>query len=330
MILKNFEVNKIDIYKNNFILFYGKNEGYKKESIKIILKNQSNLNKYQEKEILENYSSFLDSVKSKSLFENIKIVVINSATDKILNVINELLDIKIDDLIIILDADNLDKKSKLRSFFEKDPRCVTVAFYPDNNQTLFKLASNFLKDKKISLSPMIINSIISKCMGERNMLYNELEKIINFRSNNKKITQEDVSKLTNLFENYSISELVDNCLAKNHVKTINILNENNFTNEDCILITRTFLNKSKRILKLSNEYKKNNNIDLTISKAKPPIFWKDKEIVKQQINRLTPENINKLIYKINDIELILKKNFTNSLKVLCDFILEESSSSINN
>tara|TARA_Y100001958_G_C20746522_1_gene232778 strand:- start:49 stop:552 length:504 start_codon:yes stop_codon:yes gene_type:complete len=167
-------------------------------------------------------------------------------------------------------------------------------------------------------------------MGERNMLYNELEKIINFCSNNKKITQEDVSKLTNLFENYSISELVDNCLAKNHVKTINILNENNFTNEDCILITRTFLNKSKRILKLSNEYKKNNNIDLTISKAKPPIFWKDKEIVKQQINRLTPENINKLIYKINDIELILKKNFTNSLKVLCDFILEESSSSINN
>tara|TARA_B100000965_G_scaffold353379_1_gene329190 strand:+ start:3073 stop:4065 length:993 start_codon:yes stop_codon:yes gene_type:complete len=329
MILKNFEINKININKNNFILFYGKNEGFKKEAINIILKNQANPSKYQEKEILENYDAFLDSVRSRSLFEDKKIVVISSVSDKIFNTIDELFDLEIEDLIIILNADNLDKKSKLRSFFEKNSSCITVAFYPDNNQVLFKLASDFLRNKKISLSPSIINSIISKCTGERNMLYNELEKISNFCSNKKKITQEEVSKLTNLFENYSISELVDNCLAKNQKKTINILNENNFTNEDCILITRTFLNKSKRILKLSSEYKKNKNIDLTILKAKPPIFWKDKEITKQQISKWTPENINKLIYKINNIELILKKNFTNSLNLLSDFILEESSSSIN-
>ena len=80
-----------------------------------------------------------------------------------------------------------------------------------------------------------------------------------------------------------MSELIDNCLSKNKKKTINILNENNFSNEDCILIIRIFLNKLKKILKLSNEFKKNKNIDLTISSAKPPIFWKDKEITKQQI-----------------------------------------------
>ncbi len=329
MILKNYEINKINVTQNNFILFYGKNEGFKKETINSILKNQGNLYKYQEKEILENYSSFLDGVRSKSLFEDKKIILINSVSDKIFNLINELINFESNDLIVILNSDNLDKKSKLRSFFEKNINCIVVAFYPDTNQVLFKLASKFLNDKKILLSPLIINTIINKCMGERNMLYNELEKISNFYTNKKKITQEDVSKLINLFENHSIGELVDNCLAKNQKKTIKILNENNFSNEDCILITRSFLNKSKRILNLLKEYKKNNNINLTISKAKPPIFWKDKEITIQQINKWTPENINKLIYKINDIELVLKKNFANSLNLLSNFILEQSSSSIN-
>ena len=119
--------------------------------------------------------------------------------------------------------------------------------------------------------------------------------------------------------------LIDNCLAKNTKKTINILNENNFSNDDTIMILRTLLNKSKKILYLSNEFKKNKNIDLTISSARPPIFWKDKEIVKQQIKKWTPEKIKNLIYKLNDIELNIKKNINNSVILITDFIIEQSS-----
>ena len=127
-----------------------------------------------------------------------------------------------------------------------------------------------------------------------------------------------------------IRDSIDNCLAKNKKKIINILNENNFSNEDCIIITRAFLLKSKKILKLSNEFQLNKNIELTISSAKPPIFWKDKEITKQQIYKWTPENIKKLIYRLNEIELLVKKNLNNSINLITDFILNQSSSNTNN
>ena len=152
--------------------------------------------------------------------------------------------------------------------------------------------------------------------------FNELKKIELYCKGGKKISTEYLSKLTNLIENHSISELVDNCLAKEPKKISNILNENNFSNEDCILIIRTFLNKSKKILILSNDFNKNKNIEKTISAAKPPIFWKDKEITRKQIMLWKPENLKKLIYKLNDIELQIKKNLSNSLQVVTDFILE--------
>ena len=158
----------------------------------------------------------------------------------------------------------------------------------------------------------------------------ELEKIEFYGKKGKKITTESIIKLSNLIENHSISELVDSCLARNKKKTVNILIENNFSNEDCILIIRIFLNKLKKILKLANEYKKNKNIDLTISSAKPPIFWKEKEITKQQILNWDPENLKILLYKINNIELLIKRNYDNSVNLITDFILNQASIRPNN
>ena len=172
--------------------------------------------------------------------------------------------------------------------------------------------------------------IISKSNNDRENLLNELNKIEYYSKNGKKITEYEISKLTNLSENYSVSELVDNCLVMNTKKIINILNENNFSHEDCIIIIRTLLNKSKKILNLSYDYQNNNNIDLTISTAKPPIFWKDKEIVKQQIYKWKPDKIKKLIFKINEIELLIKKNLSNSVNIVTDFLLEQSSKKNNN
>ena len=329
MIIKSYELNKINFDQNKLILFYGKNEGLKNDSTNNLLKNKENISKYEEKEILENTNIFLENVFSKSLFENEKIIIIKRVTDKILKIIEEIEEKKIEDLKIIINADILEKKSKLRSFFEKSREHVCVAFYPDTNQVLSKLTYNFLYQKKISISPANINLIVNKCNGDRETLFNELDKIEYFSKSGKKITEESIIKLTNLIENHSISDLIDNCLAKNKKKIINILNENNFGNEDCIIITRTFLLKSKKILKLCSEFKSNKNIDLTISSARPPIFWKDKEITKQQIYKWTPENIKKLIYKLNEIELLVKKNINNSINLITDFILDQSSSNTN-
>ena len=330
MIIKSFEINKINLSLNNLFLFYGKNEGFKSEITKNIIKNKNNILNYEEKEILENKDNFIENLLTKSLFDDEKIIIIKRSSDKILGIIEDLCSKKIEDIIIILNADNLEKKSKLRSFFEKSKKLVCVPFYPDNEQTLSKLTYNFFKNKNISISQANINLIINKCNGDRETLINELNKIEYYSKNGKKINSEDIIKLTNLNENHSVSELVDNCLAKNKKKIINILNENNFNNEDCILIARSFLNKSKKILQLSKEFEKNKNIELTISSAKPPIFWKDKEITKQQLNQWEPENIEKLIYKLCEIELLIKKNLNNSIHLITDFILEQSYFNSNN
>ena len=330
MIIKSFEINKINFDQNKLVLFYGKNEGFKNEATNNLIKEKDEVTKYEEKEVLENINNFIESILSKSLFESEKIIIIKRVTDKILKIIDEIDSKNIEDIKIILNADNLEKKSKLRSLFEKDKKYICVPFYPDTDQTLSKLTFDFLKKKNILISPSNINLIVNKCNGDREILLNELNKIEYFSKNGKKITAENIAKLTNLIENHGISELIDNCLAKNKKKIVNILNENNFNNEDCILITRTFLNKAKKILKLSSEFQNNKNIDLTISSAKPPIFWKDKEITKQQIYKWTPENIKQLIYKLSEIELLIKKNINNSINLITDFILNEASSNTNN
>ena len=326
MIIKYFDLDKINIKENKNILLYGKNEGLKKETISNLLTNNNlKITTFEEKEILENQITFLDSLISKSLFETEKIILIKRATDKIYKILEEIFSKNIEDTTIIVNAENLEKKSKLRSSFEKSKENICIAFYPDNNQTLSKLAYNFFKNEKILISKADINLIINKCNGDREALNNELEKIKLFCMKNKKISTENLIQLINLNENYSVSELIDNCLAKNTKKTISILNENNFSNEDCILITRVFLNKSKKILKLSKDYKKSKNIDLTMSNARPPIFWKDKELTKQQIYKWEPGNIKKLIYKLNEIELLIKKNLNNSVNLITDFVIEQSS-----
>jgi len=282
MIIKSFEINKIQLDENKFILLYGKNEGFKNEITNNLIKDKSKVKKYDEKEILDNLETFMEDIISQSLFESEKIIVIKRVTDKFIKIIEEINVKNIEDVIIIFNAETLEKKSKIRSLFEKDKKYVCVAFYPDTDQVLSKLANNILKKKNISISQSNINLIINKCNGDRENLLNELKKIEYFSKNGKKISPEKIAKLTNLIENHSIAELIDNCLAKNKKKIINILNENNFNSDDCILITRTFLNKSKKILKLSSEFENNKNIDLTISSAKPPIFWKDKEITKHK------------------------------------------------
>ena len=330
MIIKSYEIKKINLENNKLILFYGKNEGHKNEAIKNLIKEKYTIFNYEEKELLDNQNYFFENILTKSLFEDEKIIIIKRATDKILKIIEDL-DIKeLDGISIIINSENLEKKSKLRLIFEKNKQYISVAFYPDTNQTLSKLTYEYLKKKNISISSANINLIVNKCNGDRETLLNELQKIEYFSINGKKITSENITKLTNLIENHSVSELIDSCLVKNKKKIINILNENNFNNDDCILITRTFLNKLKKILKLSREFENNKNIDLTISSAKPPIFWKDKEIIKQQIYKLTPKNIKQLIYRLSEIELLIKKNIHNSINLITDFILDQASSNTNN
>ena len=326
MIIKSFELRRKNLNKIKYFLLYGNNQGLIEETFQKIIKpnKTKNIYNYDENEIIKNIDNFEETISTKSFFENDKLILINRATDKIFKIIQEIINRDIDDISIVLISGVLEKKSKIRNFFEKNENTVTIPFYEDNYQTLNLFTCNFLKEKKISLSPQNINLIIERSKGDRINLINELNKIESFSKNKSQIQTEDILKLTNLAENFNATELVDNALAKNQKKTLYILNENNFIAEDSILILRTFVNKLKRLLKIHFEINNNKkNIDEIITNFKPVIFWKDKDLVKKQIKVLTLEKIQRLLIKSNNLELLIKKNPILSTTILTDFILEE-------
>lgn len=332
MIIKSFEYKKIILTQQKIHLLYGENQGHISDFVDNIFKKKfaDNIYQYEESEILNNEEIIFSEIQNKSFFEIEKLIIINRATDKIKNLIERINEKTINDVNLVLVSDALEKKSKLRSLFEKDKKLISIAFYKETEQSLVNLAISFFKEKNIKISRQLINLIIKRAMNDRGNLKNELSKIEAYSFSKKEINEECILKITNLSENYGISTLIDNCLIQNRKKIKEILNENNFSAEESIQIIRTFLMKSKRLQILIKEISKNRNIDSVITEAKPPIFWKDKEMVRQQLTIWNKDKILDLIKRINSTELLIKKNSINSINILMDFIFKETTRNINN
>ena len=322
MIIKNFELEKLKSVNLNIHLIYGNNEGIKEDIINnFYLKDfDGEILKYDEQEISNMSDEFISKLLTKSLFENKKIIIISRATEKLCDLVNDILEREILDTKIIIKSSNLEKKSKLRGIFEKSMQAICTPVYEDDARSLNSYIQNFLRDNKFNLSQEIKNILVERSKGDRINLKNELTKLKNLSISKKNISSNDVIKLSNLAENYSVFELSDNYLSKNSKKVSNILNENNYSSEDCIIIIRTILSKLKRLLKIRSKIDNNENLDQILSSFRPPIFWKEKDIVKKQAQLWTTNEVKELIYKINGLEALVKKNSTNSMLFVSNFV----------
>ena len=330
MILKTFELNKNNIDKFKFFLLYGENEGLKEEIINKIKKNQNGKEiKYEEAQILKNKNEFYNEIKNKSLFEEKRIFFLERCTEKISELLIEIFEVASDDLFII-NCSILEKKSKLRNYAEKSSNVVVIPTYKDNSQSLINIARKFFSEEKISISTETLNLLVNRCMGDRGILNKELDKISNYISEKKIISLKEIAVLTNLSENYSASELVDASLTKNYIKVKEILNENIYSQEDTFLILRVFLQKAKKLLSLLEIINSENNVEKAINEYKPPIFWKDKPVLKKQLQLWSFENIINLICELNDIEIKIKKNSSQNLILMKNFIYEILDRKTNN
>ena len=324
MIIKSYEVKKFLNKDKDIFLFYGTNTELMDEIITKDIKQSfsKNSHNYDETDVLSNTDGFKISLFNQSFFENEKLIIIDRVTDKILELIKNIEEKKIQNIKIVLKSGILEKRSKLRNFFEKNNALLIVPFYDDTHQTLLNLTQSFFKENNIKISPQNLNYILEKTRWNRSNLKIELEKIKNFCQNKPRIEFDDLLKIISSHEDYKISELTDNCLAKNRAKTINILNENNSTMEDNILILKSFLYKLKRLEKLKNEIQIKKNQDQVIASFKPAIFWKDKDIIKKQLNTLSINDIKSFIKKVNKLELLIKKNSNLSNEITNNFIFE--------
>ena len=322
MILKSFELDKINFSKFKLFVLYGENEGLKKEIISKIKRNYNNKEIiYEEEQILKNKDLFFSEIKNKSLFDENKTFIIERSSEKISEIVMDLDQNFLDD-IIILNCGVLDKKSKLRNFIEKSDNAGIIPTYKDNSQSLINIAKEFFLKNKISVSYETLNLLVNRCSGDRGNLKNEIEKVSNYLCDKKVLSMKEISTLTNLAENYSASELVDASLSKNLKKTQEILNENNYAYEDTFFILRVFLQKAKKILSLLEKIEKKSDIEKVISEHRPPIFWKDKPVIKKQLELWSYKKMSNLIQKLNHIEITIKKNNTLSIILMKNFIYE--------
>ena len=316
MISKSYEVQKnlSSLLKNNFFLLYGENFGIKKEIKESITKKisqeESNLEtiSFYENDLLENEDNFYSTAYSGSLFGSTKIIIINNCSDKIFSQIESVCEKRPENLFLVLFSDILDKKSKLRNFFEKNKSTVCIACYLDNFKDLEIAAARKLNENNISLSREIINLLVQKSNNDRNNLFNEIEKIKSFSLNKKNLNIDDVKKLINFSGEHKPDALINECLTGNIQEYKKVLSEVYTSTINQIYFLRILNHKVQKLLKMKEVQKDFNNIDSLINSSKPPIFWKDKLIIKKQLSIWRCDDLQKIIYDIDNTEILCKKN----------------------
>ncbi len=328
MILKSYEIKKkkSDLLNNNFFLLYGENVGLKKDIKNFISNeiNQKDKNKvetlsFYESDVISKEEDFYNSVYSGSLFSSKKIIIIYDATDKILNKINNIFDKQPENTLLIIFSDILEKKSKLRNFFEKEKSTVCIPCYLDNTRDLELILQSELKEDNIKLSREAINLLIEKSNSDRNNLRNEIEKIKSYSLNKKIIEIDELKSLINFSGDYKSDILINECLCGNIKEYKKIISELYLNTVNQVLLFRIMSNKIQRLLKMKEENSESNNIDSIINSTKPAIFWKEKPLVKKQLTIWSLADLKNIIININNTELMCKKNPQISKSIIFNF-----------
>ena len=330
MIIKSYELkkNKTKILKNNLFLLYGENFGLKKDIRKFIITEIENENdkieilSLYENEIIDNQENFYSLIYSGSLFSNKKIISIYDASDKMHEKINEVYNKYPKDVFIIIFSGVLEKKSKLRTFFEKNENAFCIPCYLDNERDLETLAQLELKKNNITLSREVINLLIEKSNSDRNNLRNEIEKIKSYSLTKKNIELDEIKSLINFSGDYKSDNLVNECLCGNILQYKKIISELYASTVNQIFLLRILSNKIQRLLKIKEQANKSESIDTLINNSKPTIFWKEKPLVKKQLNIWSLDDLKKMIDDINSTELLCKKNPQISNSIFFNFFSE--------
>ena len=327
MIKKSYEVEKkiSDLLKYNLFLLYGENYGLKKDIREIIKseikKNDSNveLSSLYEKDITDNEDNFYNSIYSGSLFGNKKIITIYNGTDKIISQVEDINQKYPENVFIIIFSEILEKKSKLRNFFETNTKTICIPCYLDNERDLEIIANKELKKENVFLSKESMNLLIEKSNSDRDNLKNELEKIKSFSLNKKKIEIDEVKSIINFSGEYKSDLLVNECLSGNTSQYKKIFSEMYINTVNQTYLLRILSNKIQRLLSIKKKQSSSNNLENLVNDTKPPIFWKEKPVVKKQLSIWKLDDLQSTIKEINDIEILCKKNPQISKIVFFDF-----------
>jgi len=311
VILKSYIVEQNLEILNSYqgTLIYGENIGIK-DDIKQALKDKNKNTEiitFFEDEILKNKNILYQNVFNESLFSEKRIIFILGASDKIHNIILECLEKEDNNIKIYIFSEKLENRSKLKDLFGKSKKLAIFPCYKDNERSLINYINKELREFK-GLSGEIINLIISNSNMDRRVILSEIMKIKMFFLE-KKINKEEILEILNVKSDTSFDEIRDGALYGEKKKINKLLSEIEIQNEDTFFYLN---NLSFRIMKLQEIIKLSNNnkdkYEETIEKMKPPIFWKDKPIVMQQVKKWSLDGLDFLTREIGETEALIKKN----------------------
>ena len=309
MIFKSYilEQNIKSINNQKIFLFYGENQGLKKEfkeKLRIEYKHQDILNLLQD-EIIKNKNILANEINNKSLFKEKKIIFINQVNDKILDIIEEIAE-NIQDERIFLFSDILDKKSKLRNYFEKSKSCGITPCYQDNEITIRKIIMTKLNGYQ-GLTNQVTNLIIQNTGLDRNKVDNEIDKILSCLKN-KKIDINTQDSLLNIRTSDDFNQLKDEALNGNKINTNRLLADTVFEEENNIYYLNSINQRINKLNEIENMKKENSNIESIVSNLKPAVFWKDKPILIEQAKKWDKEKIRLALKKTYNTEIKIKSS----------------------
>ena len=309
MIFKSYILEQNIQAANNYkiFLFYGENQGLKKEfkkNLKIQNKNQEILNLFQD-EIIKNKNILVNEISNKSLFNEKKIIFINQVNDKILDIVDEIIE-NIQDEKIFLFSDILEKKSKLRNYFEKSKSCGITACYQDNEITIRKIIMKKLNGYQ-GLTSQVTNLIIENTGLDRNKVNNEIDKIISCFKD-KKIDLKKIDLLLNIRTSDDFNLLKDEALNGNKINTNRLLADTVFEVENNIYYLSSINQRINKLNEIENMKQENSSIESVISNLKPAVFWKDKPILIEQSKKWNKEKLQTALKKTYNTEIEIKSN----------------------
>jgi DNA polymerase-3 subunit delta len=315
MLLKSQEISlkKKDFFKEKVILLYGENQDLindlNQQITSKFIEEKKIPKSYFEEDIIKSPENIISYYLNGSLFDDNKnISIIKNCSDKILDIINKIKN-NINDNIIILNSEVLLKNSKLRQFGEYDKLAICVPCYQETKFDIKKFLTQQLQVNNIQLSDSQSETIIGSSSLKRSKIKEVIEKI-NLYKNSEKITDQIIDEICTDADLKKNDEIIDILLSKNE-KNINdfISNMSNYEKNfiEIIIILRSFIIKILDIQKNN----KNLSIDERIERYKPPIFWKDKDRIKNVLKIWNTNNLEKFLSNLNVIETEFKRNDLN-------------------
>jgi DNA polymerase-3 subunit delta len=287
---------------------YGENEGLKDDVKKLIIekyKDAEIINLFQD-EIIKNNNLLFNNLNNNSLFNEKKIFFLYEISDKIFNIIQEVVESKNEDVQIFIFASILDKKSKLRNLFEKKHSLAIIPCYQDNERSLSVYIKTKLNNYK-GVTQEIINIIINNSNLDRRVIKNEIIKIKDFFLE-KVINKKELEDLLNIRISNNFGEIRDASLLGKKEKVNQLLNETDFLPEDVFNYLYQMNIRINKLLEVKSINTSMRNEELALESLKPKVFWKDKPIYIEQLKKWDEEKLGRALTRISELEILMKKN----------------------